>query len=360
MAKVGALGLAWLCFALLATSSHADPKAIPIDAIEVVPPGTPVESPPSPPASPPPPPATVGSPVFAPIAPIVAPISGPVSSTPAVGKVMFWDEFYTNFGDKNTVFPGTPTGSTIQLGLDNTTGSGFRSKYPYLYGHLSMKLKLVGGNSAGTVTSYYLASVFTKWCELDFEFLGNVSGQPYILQTNVFSEGKGDREQRIYLWFDPSADYHSYGILWNEKLILFLVDDVVIRVYHNVAGLGSEYPPYLTYQPMYIYSSIWNGEKWATRGGADKTDWSQQPFLASYTEFDVENACKVKGENDNEINVCNEQLKTSSYNDAAHQTLTDVQIEDLRRTRDQYIIYDYCTDAKRFNVTPVECAINWP
>jgi hypothetical protein len=26
----------------------------------------------------------------------------------------------------------------------------------------------------------------------------------HILQKNVFTGGKGDREQRIYLWFDPT------------------------------------------------------------------------------------------------------------------------------------------------------------
>lgn len=271
----------------------------------------------------------------------------------------FWKDFYLTFGQHVVKYPGTPTGEVgheVELGLDKTSGSGFRSKYPYLFGRLSMNLKLAGGNSAGTVTSFYLASVFKHWCELDFEFLGNVTGEPYILQTNVFAEGKGDREQRIFLWFDPTTDFHNYGVLWNQDLILFLVDDKVIRVFHNSKDLGL---PYLEYQPMYIYSSIWNGEAWATRGGRDKCDWSKAPFVASYTGFDVD-ACTVETGADWEIHQCYTKLFNSWYGDAAHKNLTSQQVDDLRWIKSNYIIYDYCSDTKRFNTTPPECAVNWP
>jgi beta-glucanase (GH16 family) len=55
---------------------------------------------------------------------------------------------------------------------------------------------------------------------MDFEFLGNKAGEPYILQTNVFAKGKGSREQRINLWFDPTADFHTYSLLWNKNIIV--------------------------------------------------------------------------------------------------------------------------------------------
>lgn len=56
--------------------------------------------------------------------------------------------------------------------------------------------------------------------EVDFEFLGNREASPYILQTNVFASGLGNREERILLWFDPTMDYHNYRILWNEHQIV--------------------------------------------------------------------------------------------------------------------------------------------
>lgn len=60
--------------------------------------------------------------------------------------------------------------------------------------------------------------------ELDFEFLGNVSGEPYIVQTNLYINGTGDREQRHYLWFDPTLDFHTYSFLWNRRSILYLTN----------------------------------------------------------------------------------------------------------------------------------------
>ncbi|GFQ01698.1 probable xyloglucan endotransglucosylase/hydrolase protein 6 [Phtheirospermum japonicum] len=231
-------------------------------------------------------------------------------------------------------------GTAIQLVLDQNSGCGFASKYQYLFGRVSMKIKLVPGDSAGTMNS----DTDNVRDELDFEFLGNRSGQPYTVQTNVYAHGKGDREQRINLWFDPAADFHTYSILWNHHHVVFYIDEVPIRVYKNNEARGIPFPKS---QPMGIYSTLWEADDWATRGGLEKIDWSKAPFYAYYKDFDIE-GCPVPG-------PASCASSANWWEGAAYQQLSAVEARRYRWVRTTHMIYDYCTDKSRYPVTPPEC-----
>ncbi|CAN6451019.1 unnamed protein product [Victoria cruziana] len=209
-----------------------------------------------------------------------------------------------------------------------------------------MQIKLVPGNSAGTVTAYYLSSMGPAHDEIDFEFLGNLSGEPYILHTNVFAQGKGSKEQQFYLWFDPRADFHTYSILWNPLQIVFMVDGTPIRVFHNAESRGIPYPKN---QPMRLYSSLWNADDWATRGGLVKIDWSKAPFMASYRGFSADACVTYAGRSS-----CSGGQQKSWW----AQSLDAGARLKLQWARKNYMIYDYCTDYKRFpQGFPPECSL---
>ena len=80
---------------------------------------------------------------------------GIVASTMVVSCAgNFYQDFDLTWGDNRAkIFGG---GQLLSLSLDKVSGSGFKSKKEYLFGRIDMQLKLVAGNSAGTVTAYYV------------------------------------------------------------------------------------------------------------------------------------------------------------------------------------------------------------
>ncbi|MQM03258.1 hypothetical protein Taro_036041 [Colocasia esculenta] len=93
------------------------------------------------------------------------------------------------------------------------------------------------------------------------------------------------RATQVKLWFDPTKDFHTYSILWNQQHIL-----IPIRDFRNNETRGVAYPKN---QTMRIYSSLWNADDWDTQGSLVKTEWSKNPFVASYRN--VANACVTTG-----------------------------------------------------------------
>lgn len=247
--------------------------------------------------------------------------------------------------------------SSVTLTLDRSSGSGFKSNEPYMYGLFNAAVKLQGGYTAGIITSFYLSNnqVYEGWHdEIDIEFLGTIPGEPYKLQTNVYGNGTGDgpnligREQQFHLWFDPTKDFHNYTILWTPHQILFMVDSIPIRRFPRVKSLGVTYPS----KPMSVYATIWDASAWATDGGRYKANYSYEPFLSTYTHF-ITIGCSST--NDDDMRYCSQGFLDCFISPKMNKE----QIRAMEVVRKNYMTYDYCQDLQRYpKGTMPECSVN--
>lgn len=74
----------------------------------------------------------------------------------AGGRMSMTDQVDILWGPTQ-VINGSNGDQTIGLSLYRVMGSGFRSKTSYLFARIDIDIKLVAGNSAGTVTTVYVS-----------------------------------------------------------------------------------------------------------------------------------------------------------------------------------------------------------
>ncbi|KAK6775563.1 hypothetical protein RDI58_026564 [Solanum bulbocastanum] len=264
-----------------------------------------------------------------------------VNQCVSADEVQFYQNYYQKYGGDHIIV--TDQGKEVCLMMDQYTGSGFISNQHFGSGDFSIDLKIPNKNSTGVITTFYLTSLPINGDpgiphdEIDFEFLGG-DGK-YTLNTNIFANDGGSREQQFNLEFDPTTDFHTYRILWNQYHIIFYADDVPIRVFKNNTNYGVNYPT----NKMRIEATIWNDTNWV-----GDVDWSQGPFKAYYRDFSI-NGCQYQESNPQEC-----------YNDNYYwNTITNLSPDEVQKYEDvkaEQMTFSYCMRDNSINFP--ECLLN--
>ncbi|KAM0024549.1 putative xyloglucan:xyloglucosyl transferase, Xyloglucan-specific endo-beta-1,4-glucanase [Helianthus debilis subsp. tardiflorus] len=237
--------------------------------------------------------------------------------------------------------------NALDIWLDSSSGSGFKSTRPFRSGYFGASIKLQPGYTAGVITAFYLSNNEAHpgfHDEVDIEFLGTTFGKPYTLQTNVYIRGSGDgtiigREMKFHLWFDPTQNFHHYAILWSPRDIIFFVDDVPIRRYPRKSAIT------FPLRPMWLYGSIWDASSWATEDGKYKADYRYQPFVGRFTNFRA-GGCSA---------YSSPRCRPVTASPGRSGGLSKRQYMTMKWVQRNHMVYHYCMDNKRDHSLTPEC-----
>ncbi|KVH97308.1 probable xyloglucan endotransglucosylase/hydrolase protein 28 [Cynara cardunculus var. scolymus] len=260
--------------------------------------------------------------------------------------VSFSETFSLLYGYQNIV-PSNDDKS-VQISMTKSSpGSGFVSRSTYHHGFFTASIKLPNNTySAGVVATFYAQNnAFNRDDEIDFEFLGHIRGEGWVLQTNLYGNGSvhRGREEKFTLPFDPSQDFHDYSILWNTGRVVFYVDGLPIREVQKVEAMGGDFPS----KPLFLYGTIWNGSDWATHNGRYKVDFSHGPFVTGYAGF-ILNGCPMT------------QSPASDCQVPLPDGLSSAERSKMQAFRSKYMTYSYCHDTGRYKTSLPECEAGAP
>ncbi|KAJ0968035.1 hypothetical protein J5N97_024952 [Dioscorea zingiberensis] len=283
---------------------------------------------------------------------ILSSLIGAAMAAPfGVSTLSFDEGFSPLFGDGNLV--RSPDDRSIRLLLDRYSGSGFISSDLYWHGFFSAAIQLPSNYTAGIVVAFYASNgdVFEKTHdELDFEFLGNVKGKPWRMQTNVYGNGSTSRgrEERYLLPFDPTKETHRYSILWTDDTIIFFIDETPIREVPR--RKGGDYP----LKPMSLYATIWDASNWATSGGKYKVDYRYSPFISRFSDL-VLLGCRSDPIQVPENEQCDDAM--NEIISSGIDTITPGKRRAMLEFRQRYMTYSVCYDTMRYPTGLPDCDI---
>jgi len=123
-------------------------------------------------------------------------------------------------------------------GYHTYTSAAVKSKTKTRYGYFEIKAKPM--KSHGSSSFWFYDGTPKWWTEIDvFEIGGASPGfeRKYNMNVHVFRTPQEERHWSVHAaWvapFDLAADYHVYGLLWDEDRIQWYVDGVLVRWVEN-------------------------------------------------------------------------------------------------------------------------------
>nr|CAD1819172.1 unnamed protein product [Ananas comosus var. bracteatus] len=213
-------------------------------------------------------------------------------------------------------FKASPDGQVWYLYLDQKTGCGFQTKQRYRFGWFSMKLKLVGGDSAGVVTAYYMCSDLgagPERDELDFEFLG--TGQGSHTQFKPMCS--------LSTGADPCVQEHGQA----KQLLPESEANVHVLEHLERGRLGD--------------------------AGRAREDRLAERALRFILQRLPGQRCQWK----DPFPACASTTTDNWWDQYGAWVLDDNQREDFSWVGRNLVIYDYCKDYKRYPTLPPECSL---
>ena len=114
----------------------------------------------------------------------------------------------------------------IELPANRLDGGEIRTRSLYQFGLYRARMKLAEAPSSLTAFFLYRAPDYQQ--EIDIELYNDSSGR---VMFSTYSGGSQTNTRTMLLPFDPTADYHEYGIDYRSGSVRFLVDGMVMQTW---------------------------------------------------------------------------------------------------------------------------------
>lgn len=142
-----------------------------------------------------------------------------------------------------------------------------QSKKWHGYGCYEVRMKPV--HQAGLITTFFTYTGFydaapgasKQHNEIDIEFIERHRTGQFVMQTNYFTNGRGQNEHYIRLPFNAAAAYHNYGFRWTNRSIEWYVDGRKVHSEFNNVPKASVAPHkiMMNYWPVSSVAAGWAG-----------------------------------------------------------------------------------------------------